>query len=144
LVAEKEAEGRGIPWGKIHYIPTLDGEVNQFTWKDNALVLFLTTVFREGQDVIRSRRRPAGDTTAKRAARRQVYGSDARKDLPVPVPIDEYNHKVNGVDISDQMRSYDQWGHPIRRGGWQAIAWDFLLEVIVVNSFLLQLWGKPN
>jgi hypothetical protein len=27
LVAEKEAEGQGIPWGQIHCIPTLDGEV---------------------------------------------------------------------------------------------------------------------
>ncbi|KZL88088.1 hypothetical protein CI238_13585, partial [Colletotrichum incanum] len=44
LVIEKETEGQGIPWGKIHCIPTLDGEVNQFTWKDNALVLFLSTV----------------------------------------------------------------------------------------------------
>ncbi|KZL88175.1 hypothetical protein CI238_13549, partial [Colletotrichum incanum] len=59
LVAEKETEGRGIPWGEVHCIPTLDGEVNQFTWKDNALVLFLSTVFQDGQEVIRSRRRPA-------------------------------------------------------------------------------------
>ncbi|KAK1948699.1 hypothetical protein LY78DRAFT_595336 [Colletotrichum sublineola] len=27
LVAEKETEGWGIPWGDIHCIPTLDGEV---------------------------------------------------------------------------------------------------------------------
>ncbi|KAK1973303.1 hypothetical protein LZ30DRAFT_611248, partial [Colletotrichum cereale] len=50
----------------------------------------------------------------------------------------------NGVDVSDQMRSYYQYGHPIRRGGWQSIAWNFLLEVVVVNSFLLQLWGSPR
>ncbi|KAK1989720.1 hypothetical protein LX36DRAFT_546282, partial [Colletotrichum falcatum] len=136
LVVEKETEGRGIPWGEIHCIPTLDGE-------DNALVLFLLTVFWNGQEVIRSRRRPAGDSAAKRAAR-QVFGPDVRKDLPVPSAIDEYNHKMNGVDLSDQMRSYYQYGHPIRRGGWQLIAWNFLLEVVVVNSFLLQLWGSPR
>ena len=51
---------------------------------------------------------------------------------------------MNGVDISDQMRSYYQYNRPIRRGGWQALAWNFLLEVIVVNSFFLQLWGKPE
>lgn len=51
---------------------------------------------------------------------------------------------MNGVDTSDQMRSYYQYGRPIRRGGWQSIAWNFLLEVIVVNSFFLQLWGEPN
>ncbi|KAK1973191.1 hypothetical protein LZ30DRAFT_642122 [Colletotrichum cereale] len=51
---------------------------------------------------------------------------------------------MNGVDMSDQMRSYYQYSHPIRRGGWQSIAWNFLLEVVVVNSFLLQLWGRPR
>ncbi|KAK1840386.1 hypothetical protein CCHR01_16995 [Colletotrichum chrysophilum] len=143
LVAEKADEGKGIPWGAVHAIPTADGEVNQFTWKDNALVLFLTTVYRETSEVIRSRRRPAGDTAAKRAAR-QVFGPDVRKDLAIPSAIDQYNHNMNGVDTSDQMRSYYAYERPIRRGGWQSIAWNFLLEVIVVNSFFLQNWGEPN
>ncbi|KZL67546.1 transposable element-derived protein [Colletotrichum tofieldiae] len=117
--------------------------VNQFTWKDNALVLFLTTVFRDGEEVIRSRRRPAGDSAAKRAAR-EVFGPEVRKDLPVPKPINEYNHHMNGVDTSDQMRSYYQYGRPIRQGGWQSIAWNFLLEVVIVNSYLLQRWVKPS
>ncbi|KZL67850.1 AC transposable element-derived protein 4 [Colletotrichum tofieldiae] len=143
LVTEKEAEGQGISWGQTHCIPALDGEVNQFTWKDNALVLFMTTVFRDGQEVTRLRRRPAGNSASKRAAW-QVFGPDVRKNLPVPKAIDEYNHKMNGVDISDQMRTYYQYSHPIRRGGWQALAWNFLLEVIIVNSFFLQFWGKPE
>ncbi|KZL79263.1 hypothetical protein CI238_13529, partial [Colletotrichum incanum] len=111
--------------------------VNQFSWKDNALVLFLTTVFKATaeEQVIRARRRPAGDTAAKRAAR-QVFGPEVRKDLPVPIPIDQYNHKMGGVDISDQMRSYYQYCRSIRRGGWQSIAWNFLLEVVIVNSFI--------
>ncbi|KZL84279.1 hypothetical protein CI238_13510, partial [Colletotrichum incanum] len=145
LVAEKDTKGQGIPWGKIHCVPTSDGEVNQFSWKDNALVLFLTTVFQvtTKEQVIRARRRPAGDTAAKRAARK-IIGADVRKDLPVPIPIDQYNHKMGGVDVSDQMRSYYQYCRPIRRGGWQSIAWNFLLEVVIVNSFMLQSWGKPN
>ncbi|KAK2005455.1 hypothetical protein LZ32DRAFT_504758, partial [Colletotrichum eremochloae] len=111
LVVKKETEGRG---GYTLY--------SYFRWggrllKDNALVLFLSTVFQDGQEVLRSRRRPAGDTTAKKAAR-QVFSPDVRKDLPIPRAIDEYNHKMNGVDVSDQMRSYYQYNHPIRRGGW--------------------------
>ncbi|KAK2468315.1 hypothetical protein H9L39_19961 [Fusarium oxysporum f. sp. albedinis] len=136
LVAEKDREGKGIPWGQMHCIPTKDGKVNQFSWKDNALVLFLTTVFREGHQVIRSRRRPAGFSAANRAAR-EIFGSEVRKDLRVPLGIDEYNHHMNGVDTGDQLRSYNQYSRPIRRGGWQSIAWNFLLEVILVNSFLL-------
>jgi hypothetical protein len=62
----------------------------------------------------------------------------------VPLGIDEYNHHMNGVDTGDQLRSYNQYSRPIRRGGWQSIAWNFLLEVILVNSFLLQIWGEPE
>ncbi|OHW97942.1 ubiquitin fusion degradation protein [Colletotrichum incanum] len=51
---------------------------------------------------------------------------------------------MNGIDTGDQIRSYSQYGRLIRRGGWQAIAFNFLLEVVVVNSFLLQLWGESN
>ncbi|KAJ0133155.1 hypothetical protein HZ326_23778 [Fusarium oxysporum f. sp. albedinis] len=31
----------------------------------------------------------------------------------------------------------------MRRGAWQAIAWTFLLDLVLVNSFLLQLHGQP-
>ncbi|KAK1989654.1 hypothetical protein LX36DRAFT_743661 [Colletotrichum falcatum] len=40
------------------------------------------------------------------------------------------------------MRLYYLYSRLIRRGGWQLIAWNFLLEVALVNSFLLQLWGR--
>ncbi|KAK2761992.1 hypothetical protein CKAH01_05222 [Colletotrichum kahawae] len=142
-IGEKEDEGKGIPWGQVHCIPTKDGQINQFTWKDNALVLFLTTVFRETAEVLRLRRRPTGDSAAHKEARR-VFGAEARKNLPIPLAIDEYNHNMNGVDTSDQMRSYYQYSRPIRRGSWQALAWNFLLEVVLVNTFFLQLWGDPN
>ncbi|KNB06142.1 hypothetical protein FOXG_19578 [Fusarium oxysporum f. sp. lycopersici 4287] len=124
----------------MHCIPTKDGK---FSWKDNALVLFLTTVFREGNQVIGGRRWPAGSSAANRAAR-EVFGSELGKDLRVPLGIDEYSHHTNGVDTGDQLRSYNQYSRPIRRGGWQSIAWNFLLEVILVNSFLLQIWGEPE
>ncbi|RKL08272.1 hypothetical protein BFJ70_g16825 [Fusarium oxysporum] len=143
LVAEKDREGKGIPWGQMHWIPTKDGKVNQFSWKDNALVLFLITAFREGNQVIRSRRWPAGSSAANRVAR-EVFGSEVRKDLRVPSGIDEYNHHTNGVDTGDQLRSYNQYSWPIGRRGWQSIAWNFLLKVIFVNSFLLQIWGEPE
>ncbi|KAK2005478.1 hypothetical protein LZ32DRAFT_633571 [Colletotrichum eremochloae] len=125
------------------FLDNLFASINQMTWKDNALVLFLTTVYRETEEVVRNRRRPAGSSAANRAAR-EVFGPDARKQLPIPLGIDEYNHNMNGVDTGDQMRSYSQYGRPIRRGGWQAITFNFLLEVVVVSSFLLQLWGESN
>lgn len=51
---------------------------------------------------------------------------------------------MNAVDRADQMRAYEGYDHPIRRGGWQAIAWTFLLDTIIINSYFLQLHGQPN
>ncbi|KZL73230.1 hypothetical protein CT0861_04284 [Colletotrichum tofieldiae] len=46
--------------------------------------------------------------------------------------VDEYNHKIGNIDIVDQMRSYHRYFRPTRRGVWQAIAWNFLFELIHV------------
>jgi hypothetical protein len=42
------------------------------------------------------------------------------------------------------MRAY--WGldRRVRRGGWKALAWDLLLEIALVNSFILQQRGQPQ
>lgn len=116
--------------------------VNQFTWKDNVLVLFLSTVFEGHETITRKRRRPATNTATARNAR-LVFGSEARKQLQIPLFVDYYNHNMNSVDIGDQYRAYNAQDHPIRRGGWQALAWGYLLEVGVVNSFILQSRGQP-
>jgi hypothetical protein len=52
-----------------------------------------------------------------------------------------YNDEMNHVDRGDQRRSYLDYDHPMHRGAWQAIAWTFLLDVVLVSSFLLQLHG---
>lgn len=51
---------------------------------------------------------------------------------------------MNAVDRGDQMRAYWSPTRRIRRGGWKALAWDFLLEISLINSFLLQKRGKPQ
>lgn len=51
---------------------------------------------------------------------------------------------MNHVDRGDQRRAYQGYDHAIRRGAWQALAWAFLLDVVLVNSFLLQLHGQPH
>lgn len=66
------------------------------------------------------------------------------KTIKVPSIAADYNDHMNSVDISDQLRSTLGYDHRIRRGGWQAIAWTFLLDVILINSYILQLKGKPS
>ena len=51
---------------------------------------------------------------------------------------------MNHVDRGDQLRASLGYNHRIRRGPWQALAWTFLLEIALVNSYLLQLHGNPS
>lgn len=103
----------------------------------------LSTVYDGTESIIRNRRRPNATTAAARDAR-LVFGTDARKELEIPLFIDDYNHHMNGVDVGDQMRASNSSGNRIRRGAWQALAWQYLLKVIAVNTFILQLRGQPT
>lgn len=51
---------------------------------------------------------------------------------------------MGGVDIGDQLRAGGGLNHRVCRGNWRALAWTFLLETALINSFLLQLWGQPS
>ncbi|KAJ0135239.1 Uncharacterized protein HZ326_21717 [Fusarium oxysporum f. sp. albedinis] len=132
----------GFQFNEIKVIPTADNQVNQVAWKDNALVLFLSTVFAGDERTERWRRRPSTKTPTARPIRR-FFGSEPAKLISIPTIAASYNDEMNHVDRGDQRRSYLGYDHPMRRGAWQAIAWTFLLDVVLVNSFLLQLHGQP-
>ncbi|KFA77474.1 hypothetical protein S40288_08709 [Stachybotrys chartarum IBT 40288] len=138
FVVAKQQDGKGKCWAfnTIKAAPTPEGQVNQIAWKDNALVLLLTTVFTEEEFIRRVRRRPSA--TAQSRPIRREFGPDPVKELPMLVAADAYNKQMGAVDIGDQLRASEGLDHRNRRGGWRAIAWNFLLEVILVNSFLLQ------
>ena len=73
----------------------------------------------------------------------RFFSGEPVKLISIPTIAASYNDEMNHVDRGDQRRSYLGYDHPIRRGAWQAIAWTFLLDVVLVNSFLLQLHGQP-
>ena len=50
----------------------------------------------------------------------------------------DYNDLIGAVDIGDQLRASEGLDHRVRGGNWRALAWSFLLEVCLVNSYLLQ------
>ncbi|RKK60887.1 hypothetical protein BFJ69_g17184 [Fusarium oxysporum] len=74
----------------------------------------------------------------------RFFGDDPVKQVSIPSIAAIYNNEMNAVDRGDQMRAY--WGldRRVRRGGWKALAWDFLLEIALVNSFILQQRGQPQ
>jgi hypothetical protein len=113
-------------------------QANQIAWKDNALVLFMTSVFKGDERSQRERKRPSTDHSRARPIQR-FFGDEAKKVILIPTVAATYNDERNHVDRGDQLRSYTPYDHRLRRGPWQALAWTFLLDVIPVNTYLLQL-----
>ncbi|KAJ3455309.1 hypothetical protein MRS44_013909 [Fusarium solani] len=137
-----QAGKSGFQFNEIKVIPTADNQVNQIAWNDNALVWFLSTVFTGDETTERWRKRPLTKTPTARPIQR-FFCSEPVKLVSIPTIAASYNDEMNHVDRGDQRRSYLGYDHPIRRGAWQAIAWTFLLDVVLVNSFLLQLHDHP-
>ena len=103
----------------------------------------MTSVYTGEEFEHRVRRRP---TTTQPRARPilQKFGIDPVKTLEMPLIAADYNDQMNAVDIGDQLRQYNTYKHAICRGGWQAIAWTFLLDTTLINSYLLQARGRPE
>ena len=89
------------------------------------------------------RKRP---TTRKAQARpiQRFFGDEYVKIISIPSVAASYNLEMNHVDRGDQRRSYQGYSHALRRGPWQALSWTFLLDITLVNSFILQLHGMPK
>ena len=52
--------------------------------------------------IIRSCKRSSSTSTSV-SITRPIFGGSARKDLPISVAIDAYNHYMNEVDIANQL-----------------------------------------
>ena len=160
FVLKKKAEQANqsiSQWGSLWQAPTEDNLVLQTAWKDNNLVLFLSTIHCPveldsktvrilqaksnpgsliGQAlIVRDRGRPRATSTAAKSVRAE-FGDAVRKNLAIPCSIDEYNHKMGQVDLADQYRAGNPGRRRIRRGGWHAI-WKFIYNTVLVNSYLL-------
>ena len=77
----------------------------ELAWKDQNVVLFMTTVATGKESELVRRRRPTKTATNVRTSR-AVFGDEVTKDLWIPQFINAYNHFLNVVDVADQLRSY--------------------------------------
>lgn len=122
-----------VHWNHLEKAPYPGGLVNQFAWKDNSLALFFSTYYTGDEDLVwREHRRPRTRQTG------VFWGSDHQKVAPLPEFADEYNLQKGGVDRGDQLRSYNVWDHHIKGSRHGALVLEFLLEVVLVNTYLLQ------
>ena len=92
-----------LEWGKLYACLSEDQRVLEFAWKDQNVVLFMSTVSNGRDTVTRLRRRPTKTATNARTSRAPFQGNDV-KGLDIPEFIDMYNHFMNGVDVADQLR----------------------------------------
>jgi hypothetical protein len=100
-------------------------------------MLMLSTVFTGEEFEYRVRRRP---TTTQPRARpiQRIFGGEAVKTLSVPSFAANYNDFMGAVNVGDQLKASSKQDHRVHKGTWHALAWSFLFETALVNSYLLQ------
>ena len=128
-----------IQWGQIYLIS--DGEVLQAAWKDQNIVLFMTTVSIRLKRVLCVRRHPPATATNARTSR-EVFGDGTTKALFIPVFIDDYNHFMGAVDHNDQLGSYyNTQRKPLKN--WKPL-WHFLLDTSITNCYQMHHHRSPE
>ena len=121
-----------IEWGQLYGSLSSDGKVMQYAWKDQNVVLFMSTV-SNGLEMVRRLRRRPGKTATNARTSRAVFGEMTTKQLDIPRFIDMYNHYMNGVDNADQLRCYYSTQR-VHFKSWKPL-WHFLLDTTIVNSY---------
>ena len=85
--------------------------------------------------IIRSCNRPSSTSTSA-SVTRAIFGDSAKKNLPISVAIDAYNHYMGGVDIANQYRAAFTTLRPQNLCYWKPLFY-WLLDIALVNSYLL-------
>jgi hypothetical protein len=93
---------RAIPWGSL-FVSARDN-VLCLAWQDNNVVFGLSTIYSPDDFVLSNRKRPA-KTSTNAAIARAPFGDEVRRQLEIPIFIDDYNHYMGGIDIANQYRS---------------------------------------
>jgi hypothetical protein len=105
LLLDVKQRNRQFLWNSV--IAVVEEYVLSFAWQDNNTVLGLTTAYslhRNEDRVVVNRRRPKPTSTNARIVL-PVFGNDAVKALPIPVAINDYNHRMGFVDLANQLRA---------------------------------------
>jgi hypothetical protein len=121
-----------LDWGQQYGTTTSDNKVLQLAWRDAQVVLFMITVDKPEDSIIRPRKRPKNN----KPYVKKTWGQDLVKKLSIPTFIDKYNYYMGSINIADQLRSYYRIDrHTFRT--WRPL-FNFLLQTTIVNA--AKLW----
>lgn len=94
-----------LEWGKLYGYLSNDGFVLEFAWKDQNVILFMTTIHTD-KKMIKQECRCSFKTATNAQTSWVVFGDSAIKELSILAFIDMYNYFMNGVDLANQFWSY--------------------------------------
>src|SRR5690349_5886489 len=106
-------------------------------WIDNGPVTMLSTIHglkESSWHVEKNRRRPRKSSLNADKVR-EIFGNNSRMKLKIPRVINDYNHHMGGVDIADQLRSYNSTQLTSNRNWMPLFFW--ILDIALVNSYKL-------
>lgn len=101
----------------------------------------MSTIHQPGAYITRPRKKPKKGSAGHVVAQ-EVFGQLWEKDLLIPHVIDNYNHYMHGVDITDQFRSYFRTERRCKKN-WKPLLY-FLLDVAVVNAYRLSAYCNSD
>jgi hypothetical protein len=127
------------PWGQL-YASEAKGDLC-LAWRDNSIVLLLSTIHWLYLYVPTERKRPAA-TSTNAAITRAPFGTDIKKKLEIPIAINDYNHYMGSVDIANQYRAAYEVHRKTNRTWFPLL--DFFLDAANVNAYRIQYTYKQQ
>lgn len=134
----KIRKGDRYDWNTLSGV-VVQGKVLAAFWMENGPVTMLSTIHALSPDndewfVAKERRRPR-ETRTNSASVRTAFQGNPRATIRIPRIIDDYNLNMDGVDLSDQYRSFYDTQFTSRRAWVPLFFW--LLDTTIVNAFLI-------
>ena len=142
LVVELEARQTGYTGTLVKNRQRLPKEVRD---KKFRLQRGEQRVWRDGRKLVlgwRDKGKPTVMISTVYSAGWKTYESRNHKQVTKPLVVYQYNKKMGGVDIADQLSTYYSFGRKCVK--WWRKYFFWLLEVSMVNSYLLYRSSRPK
>lgn len=103
-------------------------------WVDNSCVLMVSTVHSPHEKILRPRKKPR-QTATNKSHLDLVWNNGPIRNIHIPRIINDYNHFMGGVDLSDQLISYYTPNLRCRRT-WMPMMIQ-CLQIMRVNAYIV-------